>query len=38
MNQWGLLIGAVGLVAIITVYYVWLRKPAAKQQEQPQQQ
>jgi hypothetical protein len=36
MNQWGLLVGALGLVAIITVYYLWLRKPAAKK-EQPQQ-
>ena len=38
MNHWGLLVGALGLVAIITVYYIWLRKPATKQQEQPQQQ
>ncbi len=36
MNQWALLVGALGLAAIVTVYYVWLRKPAAKQ-DQPQQ-
>jgi hypothetical protein len=39
MNNWALLVCAMGLVAIVTVYYVWLRKPATKpEQPQPQQQ
>jgi hypothetical protein len=38
MNTWALLIGSMALVAIVTIYYVWLRKPAAApKQEQPQQ-
>ena len=36
VNHWALLVGAMGLVSIVTIYYVWLRKPGT--QEQPQQQ
>jgi hypothetical protein len=40
LNHWALLMGSLGLVSIVTIYYVWLRKPAVptQQQEQPQQQ
>jgi hypothetical protein len=37
--QWPLLISVVGVVAITAVYFIWLRKPSVKQDEQqPQQQ
>lgn len=36
--QWPLLISVVGVVAITAVYFIWLRKPAIKAEEQPQQQ
>jgi len=39
MISWPVLIGVVSVVAITAVYFVWLRKPAAKQQpeQQPEQ-
>lgn len=36
MNSWALLWGAIGLLSIVTVYYVFLRKQT--KQEQPQEQ
>jgi hypothetical protein len=35
--QWPLLVSVVAVVAIVSVYFVWLRKPAAKQPEQQPQ-
>ena len=37
MSNWPVLVGAVAVIAITAVYFLWLRKPAAKPQEQPQQ-
>ena len=35
---WPIYVGIASVVAITAVYFVWLRKPAAKTEEQPQQQ
>lgn len=38
MLQWPVLMGIVCVVAITSIYFIWLRKPSAKQADhQPQQ-
>jgi hypothetical protein len=36
--SWPLLISVVAIVSIVAVYFVWVRKPEAKQDQQQQPQ
>jgi hypothetical protein len=38
MLSWPVYVGIAAVVAITAVYFVWLRKPAATAEQQPQQQ